>query len=275
MIADGAVVPLAEARDESRFGGKAIQLGAACRAGLPVPPGLALSAGLVGGLVAGEPAAAAAFESVLGALDSPFAVRSSCIGEDSAGASFAGQHATKLNVRTVVQLADAVAAVWQSGRSAGALAYRRKLRLDEEPAMGIVVQQLVDAEVAGVLFTRNPVTGVDERLIEAAWGLGEAVVQGLVIPDRYRVSRSGEVLERTAGHKPIAIRARVDGTTASEPVAPSLIEALCLDNADLQTLHRLARRCEEHFEGPSDIEWALAGGSLYLLQRRRITRMAR
>ncbi len=227
-----------------------------------------------GGLVAGEPAAAAAFESVLGALDSPFAVRSSCIGEDSAGASFAGQHATKLNVRTVVQLADAVAAVWQSGHSAGALAYRRKLGLDDAPRMGVVVQQLVDPAVAGVLFTRHPVTGADERLIEATWGLGEAVVQGLVIPDLYRVSRTGEVLERIAGHKPIAIRARVDGSTASEPVAPNLVEALCLDDADLRALHRLAHRCEESFEGPSDIEWALVGRSLYLLQRRRITRMA-
>jgi pyruvate, water dikinase len=274
VIAAIVVVPLAEAHDESQFGGKAVQLGAACRAGLPVPPGVALSAGLVETLVAGDPAAAAAFESGLRALDGPLAVRSSAVGEDAAAASFAGQHTTRLNVRRPVQLADAVHAVWQSGRSAGALAYRRKLGLDDAPRMGVVVQQLVEPDVAGVLFTRNPVTGADERLIEAAWGLGEAVVQGLVIPDRYRVSRAGGVLERTAGHKPLAIRARADGSTATEPVAPDLVEALCLGDADLKALHRLARRCEESFEGPSDVEWALAAGSFHLLQRRRITRVA-
>lgn len=274
MIAAGAVVPLAEACDEAQFGGKAVQLAAACRAGLPVPPGLALSAGLVEALVAGDRAAAAAFESALRVLDGPLAVRSSAVGEDAAAASFAGQHMTRLNVRGAAQLVDALAAVWQSGRSEGALAYRRKLGLDDAPRMGVVVQQLVDPDVAGVLFTRNPVNGADERLIEATWGLGEAVVQGLVIPDRFRVSRAGEVLERTAGHKPLAIRARVDGSTATEPVAPDLVEALCLGDADLAALHRLARRCEDSFEGASDVEWALAGGSLYLLQRRRITRVA-
>ena len=234
-----------------------------------------MSAELAEALVAGQPAAAAAFEAAVGALAGPLAVRSSAVGEDAAGASFAGQHATELNVRTAAPLAAAVPAVWRSGRSAGAPAYRRTLQLDEAPGFGVVVQQLVDPEVAGVLFTRNPVTGADERLIEAAWGLGEAVVQGLVIPDRYRVSRRGEVLERTAGHKPIAIRARTDGSTASEPVAPGLAEALCLSDADLRALHQLARHCEERFERPSDVEWALAGGSLYLLQRRRITRVAR
>jgi pyruvate, water dikinase len=274
VIVAGAVVPLVEARDESRFGGKAVQLGAACRAGLPVPPGVALSARLVEALVAGDPAAAAAFQSAVGGLHGPLAVRSSAVGEDAAGASFAGQHATKLNVRGAAALAAAVAAVCRSGRSEGALAYRRTLGLEEAPRIGVVVQQLVEPDIAGVLFTRNPVTGTDERLIEAAWGLGEAVVQGLVIPDRYRVSRAGEVLERTAGHKPIAIRARVDGAAATEPVAPDLVEALCLDDAELRALHGIAHRCEESFEGPSDIEWALAGGSLHLLQRRRITRVA-
>lgn len=110
--------------------------------------------------------------------------------------------------------------------------------------MGVVVQRLLDPEVSGVLFTRHPVTGADERVIEATWGLGEAVVQGLVTPDRYRLSPAGEVLESSPGRKQVAIRARPDTAPASEPVA---------------NLHSLARRCEETFEGPSDIEWAFAG----------------
>lgn len=273
MIASHAPVPLADARNESEFGGKAVQLGAAIRAGLPVPPGVALGAGAAAAAAAGEPAATAVLSDLRTSLEGPLAVRSSCVGEDSAGASFAGQHQTRLGVRTAEQLADAVKAVWESGCSEAALAYRRKLGLSDEPRMGVVIQQLVEPKVAGVLFTRNPVTGADERLIEAAWGLGESVVQGIVTPDLYRLSRGGKVLERTAGRKQCAIRARPDGSTVAEPVSPQLVAAPCLSDAQLGSLHRLALRCEESFEGPSDIEWALAGRVVHLLQCRRITRM--
>jgi pyruvate, water dikinase len=111
-------------------------------------------------------------------------------------------------------------------------------------------------------------------VIEATWGLGEAVVQGLVTPDRYRLSPTGEVLERSPGRKQIAIRARPN-TAASEPVAAHLVQALCLDDRRLAALHALARRCEEAFQGPSDIEWAFADGTLHLLQRRAITAAVR
>jgi pyruvate,water dikinase len=272
VIASGAAVPLAEAADESELGGKAVQLGAALRAGLPVPNGVVLPASFVAAVAAGDPAATAALSDLRDTLDAPLAVRSSCVGEDSAAASFAGQHLTRLNVRSREQLADAVAAVWRSGRSESALAYRRRLGLEGEPRMGVVVQTLLEPRVSGVLFTRNPLSGADERVIEATWGLGEAVVQGLVTPDLYRVSRDGEVLERIAGRKEIAIRPLAEGDTASEPVAPELVEAPCLDDAALDSLHRLALRCKDAFEGPSDIEWAFAGDELYLLQRRAITR---
>ncbi len=273
MTAAGAAVPLSEARDESRFGGKAVQLGAAARAGLPVPAGIALAAALVDALATGG--ATDELDSILDGLDAPLAVRSSAVGEDAAGASFAGQHQTRLNVRTPAQLATAVAAVWESGRSEGARAYRRRLGLDEEPRMGIVVQELVDADVAGVLFTRNPVTGADERVIEASWGLGETVVQGLVTPDLYRLSRAGEILERTPGQKRVLIRPLAGGSTGRQRVEAGLADALCLGDAELTALHVLALRCEQSFAGASDIEWALAGGRPYLLQHRRITRVAR
>lgn len=204
MIANGVAVAL----DESQFGGKAVGLGAALRAGLPVPEGMALPELLVAAVAAGDPAAAAGLSRVRDSLPGPLAVRSSCVGEDSAAATFAGQHLTRLNVRSLDQLIEAVAAVWRSGCSESALAYRRKLGLEGAPRMGAVVQRLLDPEVSGVLFTRHPVTGADERVIEATWGLGEAVVQGLVIPDSYRLSPGGEVLERSPGSKPVTIRLR-------------------------------------------------------------------
>jgi pyruvate,water dikinase len=275
VIASGQAVALAEARDESELGGKAVQLGAAIRAGLPVPEGVALPAALVAAVAAGDPAAVAELSVVRDSLPGPLAVRSSCAGEDSAAASFAGQHLTQLNVRSLDQLVEAVAAVWRSGRSASALAYRRKLGVEGDPRMGVVVQRLLDPEVSGVLFTRHPVTGANERVIEATWGFGEAVVQGLVTPDRYRLSPAGEVLERSPGRKQVAIRARPDAGAASEPVAAHLVEALCLDQRRLATLHSLACRCEEAFQGPSDIEWAFADADLHLLQRRAITAAVR
>lgn len=126
-----------------------------------------------------------------------------------------------------------------------------------------------------MLFTRNPVTGADERVMEASWGLGETVVQGLVTPDLYRLSGAGEVLERTPGQKRVAIRPLADGSTGRQPIAAGLADVLCLGDTELTALHVLALRYEQSFEGASDIEWALAGGRLYLLQHRRITRVAR
>lgn len=271
MIASRAAVALAEARDESELGGKAVGLGAAIRAGLPVPEGVALPAALVAAVAAGDPAAVAGLFVVSDSLPGPLAVRSSCVGEDSAAASFAGQHLTQLNVGSLDQLVEAVAAVWRSGGSESALAYRRKLGLEGPPRMGVVVQRLLDSEVSGVLFTRHPVTGADERVIEATWGLGEAVVQGLVTPDRYRLSPAGEVLERSPGAKRVAVRPRPDGVASSEPVAAHLVDALCLNDRRLACLHALARECEDAFQGPSDIEWAFTDAGPHLLQRRAIT----
>ena len=137
--------------------------------------------------------------------------------------------------------------------------------------MGVVIQHLVQADVAGVLFTRHPITGADERVIEASWGLGEAVVSGLVTPDNYRVLRGGQVLEKTAGDKDIMLRWK-DGRTSECEVHADLVSAHCLDDARLALLDALATRCESMFPGAHDIEFAFEGPSLYLLQRRAITR---
>src|SRR5213076_3340206 len=105
--------------------------------------------------------------------------------------------------------------------------YRKRVGLFTRPSVAVVVQVLLDPDCAGVMFTRNPINGADERLIEASWGLGEAVVAGRVIPDLYRIDRAGTVLERTAGTKKVAIRALPDGGTAEEEVADR-VEQLCL-----------------------------------------------
>jgi pyruvate,water dikinase len=139
--------------------------------------------------------------------------------------------------------------------------------------VAVVVQVLLDPECAGVMFTRNPISGADERMIEASWGLGEAVVAGTVIPDSYRVARDGEVLERRAGLKRIAIRSISTGGTVEEEVAPELVERLCLDDSRLAELNRLALRCEEVYGPDRDIEWAIADGTVYLLQCRAMTRV--
>ncbi len=266
------IASLHEALPEADFGGKAAQLGQAHQKGLPVPPAWALSTAFVDRVVAGDEAAIEQLVKAFQELGGPVAVRSSGIGEDSASASFAGQHATELNVRSREGLLEAVHKVHGSARTEAALAYRKRLGLSPEPRMGIVVQRLVEADRAGVLFTRNPTTGADERVIEATWGLGEAVVAGLVTPDHYRVARGGRVLERRAGEKDLAIMWSEGGGTEEVPVEGDRIEALCLSDAELAALDALASACEAAFGGSQDLEWAFAGERLYLLQRRAITK---
>jgi pyruvate,water dikinase len=268
---DARVVPLAQARDEAVFGGKAVSLGAAVRAGLPVPPGAAVGADVVSRVAEGDQAAVDALLASPHIQDVRLAVRSSAVGEDSADASFAGQHATKLNVRKAV-VHHAVNVVWASARTESALAYRIRKGLPAHPAIAAVVQVLVEPVAAGVLFTRNPMTGADERLIEASWGLGEAVVNGIIVPDRARVSPAGEVLEFVVGEKDVKIWYDEGDGTTELPVEPSLRQAPCLDEPHVAALHELAERCVRVWGPALDIEWALgADDAIYLLQCRPIT----
>jgi pyruvate, water dikinase len=265
-------VALAEAAEVSLFGSKAVGLGQALRDGLPVPPGVALAGPIVEAVAAGEEDAIGTVTELVRPLGGPLAVRSSAVDEDGAEASFAGQHLTLLNVPSWEALTDAVSEIWWSANSDSAITYRQRVGLFTRPSVGVVVQVLLDPQCAGVMFTRNPITGADERVIEASWGLGEAVVAGLVIPDHYRVDRSGEVLERTPGFKKIAVRTLPEGGTVEEQIAPELREQLCLDDGQLAELNALAARCEQVYGPARDIEWAVAGGTLYLLQCRAVTR---
>jgi pyruvate,water dikinase len=266
------VVPLPDAHEESRFGAKATGLGAAARNGLPVPPGIALSGSLVEAVAAGQEQATDEMVAAARSLPGPLAVRSSAVDEDGADASFAGQHLTLLNVPSVEDVAAAVREIWWSANSDSAISYRQRVGLFARPSVGVVVQSLLDPDVAGVMFTENPINKAAERLIEATWGLGEAVVAGRVIPDSFRIDPAGAVLERTPGMKKIAIRAAADGGTVEESVAPERAEDLCLDDEQLAELNALAGRCEEVYGPARDIEWAFAGGRLYLLQCRAVTR---
>jgi pyruvate,water dikinase len=266
------VVPLEKARDPAIFGSKAVGLGQAIRDGLPVPPGVALSGSIVEAVAAAEQRAIKEVVKWVKPLGGPLAVRSSAADEDGASASFAGQHLTLLNVPSANEVGSALSEIWWSANSDSAITYRKRVGLFTRPSVGVVVQALLDPDTAGVMFTRNPVTGDDERVIEASWGLGEAVVAGIVIPDHYRVDRSGRVLERKAGVKSVAVRSVPTGGTVQENVAPDLVEPLCLDDGDLAELNQLAGRCEQVYGPGRDIEWARAGGKVYLLQCRAVTR---
>jgi phosphoenolpyruvate synthase/pyruvate phosphate dikinase len=267
------VVPLAKAKDTAIFGSKAVGLGDAARMGLSVPPGVALSGSIVEAVASGEEHAIEKVAKLVRPLQEPLAVRSSAVDEDGAEASFAGQHLTLLNVPTAAEVTAAVKEIWWSANSDSAITYRQRVGLFVRPSVGVVVQTLLDSDIAGVMFTQNPISGADECMIEASWGLGEAVVAGLVIPDNFRIDRSGRILERKPGRKKRAIRSVVSGGTIEEEVPPNLVEQLCLDDDQLAELHRLALRCEEVYGPARDIEWAFAGGTLYLLQCRAVTRV--
>jgi pyruvate,water dikinase len=264
-------IPLARADDERLFGGKAVSLGTALRAGLPVPGGFALSVALVDDIAVNGAQRLADFIE-REQLPSPrVAVRSSAVGEDSKEASFAGQHATHLNVRPA-GLVDAVRAVWASGRSESALAYRAQRGIAGAPAVAVVVQQLIEPVSAGVLFTRNPLTGADERLIEAAWGLGEAVVAGRIVPDQFRLDAHGRVLEQVPGDKDVEIL-HDDDQGVREVALPSHRRyALSLTQEHLHALFDLSERCRRLWGPDLDLEWAIdRAGACHLLQSRPIT----
>jgi pyruvate,water dikinase len=266
------VVPLEEAVEEHLYGAKAVGLGTAARAGLPIAPGVALSGAFADSVAADEAGAVDALLAAARDLPTPFAVRSSCVDEDGAAASFAGQHLTLLNVPGADAVPEAVREVWWSANSDSAITYRQRVGLVSRPSVGVVVQSLLTPDVAGVMFTRNPVTGADERVIEAAWGLGEAVVAGMVIPDNFRVARDGSVIARTPGLKRIAIRAAGAAGTIEEDLPEAQWEQPCLDDRQLAELAHLAEQCEKVYGPDRDIEWAFADGQLYLLQCRAVTR---
>jgi rifampicin phosphotransferase len=206
-----------------------------------------------------------------GAAWLPVAVRSSATAEDLPGLSFAGQQDTYLNIVGSDAVLDAVKRCWASLWTARAIGYRARNRIPpDQVALAVVVQALIASEVSGVLFTANPLTGRrDEIVIDASFGLGEAIVSGQVEPDHYAVDpQCWQITERKLGTKALAIVPRPDGGTEHITGGDS---RQALPDEQIVELARVARRVADHFGTPQDIEWAWAGGQLYLLQSRPIT----
>jgi len=203
----------------------------------------------------------------------PVAVRSSATAEDLPEASFAGQQETYLNVHSPESLLEAVKKCWSSLWTARAIAYRLRQKISSEAvSLAVVVQQLVPAEAAGILFTVDPVTGDRNRVtINASWGLGEAVVGGMVTPDTISVDKtSGAVIFRQTAEKKVMTVQTIDGTS-EQPVAENLQGVPVLDDIEASKLVKLGTQVEELYNMPMDIEWALVDGHFHLLQARPIT----
>jgi pyruvate,water dikinase len=302
------------AADAGQFGAKSASLGELLGAGIPVPPGFALPAAAFIEFIAGAGLAPAIAENLasagdgvdglhaaarriaeairaaevppalvsavaaqyaeLAGEDAAVAVRSSALGEDSAEATFAGQQETILWVRGAGDVIEAIRACWASLYSAEAISYRRRLTASE-PAMGVTVQRMVDAAVSGVLFTCNPLSGDRSMVaINAAWGLGLAVVGGEVTPDDLLVSKvTGEVVRETIADKHVQYVPASGGRgTERVTVDDERRRRRCLDEPELAALLELARRAEGHFGSPQDVEWAIDGdGELFVLQSRPVT----
>ena len=301
--ATGFVLPLgAVGRDDlATAGGKGANLGELIRAGFPVPDGVVVTTDAYAAVVEHArlaPAVAAAADdggtalrdafaaveipaelrtAILDAYallgGGPVAVRSSATAEDLPGAAFAGQQDTYLNVVGPDALLDAVRRCWGSLWTERAISYRA--RRDVDPAgvrIAVVVQKMVPAAFAGVLFTANPVTGArDEVVVEASSGLGEAVVSGLVTPDHYVVDADGRVRERRRGRREVVVRATDGGGVEHSAVTEADTAHEELPDAALTELAALGREVAEHFGRPQDVEWAWADGRLWLVQARPMT----
>ncbi len=202
------------------------------------------------------------------------AVRSSATAEDLPGASFAGQQETYLSVRGPEASARAVKRCWASLWTARAMSYRQSQGIAPEGvSLAVVVQAMVPAEVSGILFTANPSTGERNRmLISASFGLGQAIVGGEVEPDHMVVDRtSGELVESRVGAKHVRVVPAADQGVETREVTEDERSQAALDEATLRELVALGERIEAHFGTPQDIEWALGGGRVQILQARPIT----
>jgi len=273
---------LVDCREVRLVGGKGASLGRLMRAGFPVPNGFVVNTGAY--RLAQEEAATAGnpmeipaqvAEEILHGYKTmaagAVAVRSSATAEDSATASLAGQCETFLDVDGETGLLEAVQRCWTSLDAPRIRAYLAEHGIEPaQVAMAVVVQRLVPADVAGVIFTADPNGGGSGKmLVEANWGLGETVVGGHAQPDVLAVEReTGRVLSAKIADKQVYLAA---GTGQEQPVAESLRKKSCLSSRDVHRLWELGKRISEHFGAPQDIEWAFHDGNLFLLQSRPIT----
>ncbi len=226
-----------------------------------------------GAMPAGIAADLGAAYSHLAGGDTAVAVRSSATAEDLASASFAGQQDTALNVRGTDALTHAVIGCWASLWTARAMAYRAREGVrPDQVRLAVVIQDMVEADAAGVMFTANPANGRrDQTAISAAWGLGESVVSGTVTTDDLVVDAgTGAVVSRRTADKDV-MTVYAENGTREQPVAAARRRAPVLDDRAAAELAGYGTRAAGHFGAPQDIEWARAGGRFYILQSRPIT----
>ncbi|WP_440769843.1 phosphoenolpyruvate synthase [Natronorubrum sp. DTA28] len=300
------------AGDLEKVGGKGASLGELTGAGLPVPPGFVVTAGTYRSFIEDAEIDEELFEAVEVDVDdssalataadraqelileTPFpddlreeilasyrevgdgeafvAVRSSATAEDLPDASFAGQQETFLNV-TEEALLDRVRECWASLFTQRAIYYRQEQGFDHSAVnIAVVVQQMVDAQKSGVMFTSHPSTGDPTMIIEAAWGLGEAVVSGAVSPDNYVVPRNDDEIDVTVAEKKVMHEKDEEtGETVEREVPEDKRNARVLSDDEIATLVELGERVEDHYDTPQDVEWAIVDGDVYMLQSRPIT----
>lgn len=266
-----------DCHDAASVGGKAASLSQLATR-FAVPPGFAVAAmaanrpippALIGEIVI-------AYETLAtraGTADLAVAVRSSAVDEDGTDSSFAGQHATFLNIHGAAAVVSAVERCARSALSTEAAAYRtqRGLALDDV-RIAVLVQQLIHADVSAVAFSANPITGDrDEVMITSNWGLGESVVGGTATPDTFIVRKDSHAVTMRAVATKTVMTARTSGGTADVETPPHLRDASSLTDAQLAAIARLATELDAHTGAPVDIECAIAGDALYLLQCRPIT----
>ncbi|HJJ53216.1 MAG TPA: phosphoenolpyruvate synthase, partial [Methanocorpusculum sp.] len=201
------------------------------------------------------------------------AVRSSATAEDLPDASFAGQQDTYLNILGEKDLLEAVQKCWASLYTARAIYYRSKNGFDDRSVnIAVVVQQLIFSEIAGVMFSSHPVSGEKNVMIEASWGLGEAVVSGTVSPDNYVYDRkSRKIIQKTIATKSVEIIPDGDKGTKVSPVPKERQNIQVLTDKLIIKLAEFAIKSEEHYKSAQDIEWGVVGDTIYILQSRPIT----
>jgi pyruvate,water dikinase len=202
------------------------------------------------------------------------AVRSSATAEDLPEASFAGQQDTYLNVKGPEDIIKYVRKCWASLFEARAIFYREENNFDHSKVyIAVVVQEMVEAEKAGVMFTVHPSTGEEKILIEGAWGLGEGVVSGTVTPDTYWMDKAtGEILQKQISEKKTMFQKKSEaGHTVQIPVPDDLKNKQVLNEDELIQLAELGKKIQEHYQFPQDTEWAIENGKIFMLQSRPVT----
>ncbi|MBI9046750.1 MAG: hypothetical protein JEZ06_19835 [Anaerolineaceae bacterium] len=265
--------------NQNYAGGKGASLARLFKAGFPVPRGFVLFPQAF----KEERLNPFAWKQVLEILktyrdqneQAAFAVRSSALSEDSSAASFAGEFETVLNVKADEEIYKAIQTVFESRKNERVQAYSQARGFEEDHQIAVVIQELVPAEASGVLFTANPVNAKrDEIMITAAWGLGEAVVGGMVSTDTILANADGEVLSYQIASKEIMTQLK-QGGTQEEPVPQNLREKAVLKSSHISELVSLGKSIEKLYETPMDIEWTLLAEQINIVQARPITTLER